>query len=83
MYTKVNYFNINCDWCKAEFKPNRKDKKFCSKACYKKHGKKNKGHSDGNRAAKIDRVRPYLKYRELICAKCHRLKTATQLGWYK
>lgn len=121
MYVPVDYISISCHWCGIEFKPNRKDKKFCSQACYKRHGKKNKGHSNGNRENQLKRVnvykRPYIQHKgslcevcgfvpqhlcqldvdhidgdhdnndptnlQTLCANCHRLKTAIQLGWHK
>lgn len=121
MYKQVDHPERNCLWCDNIFKPNRKDKQFCSKTCYKLHGKKHKGHSNGDRTNFNDkqrqRKRPYIAHRKLICERCgfvpehpcqldvdhidgnhqnnsienlqtlcaccHRLKTAEQLGWYK
>ena len=121
MYKQVDYPEKHCLWCDSLFKPNRKDKQFCSKPCYKQHGKKYKGHSTGNRENINHKLRhknrPYLVYRKLVCERCgfipehpcqldvdhvdgnhqnnsienlqtlcaccHRLKTAEQLGWYK
>lgn len=121
MYKPVDYPKRICLWCSCDFKPNRKDKQFCSKLCYKQYGKKYKGHSKGNKENITFKFRyknrPYLNHRKLtceicgfvpehpcqldvdhidgnhynnsndnlqtLCACCHRLKTAKQLGWYK
>lgn len=120
-YEKVKYESINCNWCNQVFEPNRKDKKFCSKLCYKRYGKKFKNHSNGitelHNKKRDARNRPYKVYKQLVCirckfipehpcqldvdhidgdhynndpdnlqtlcANCHRLKTAEQLGWHK
>lgn len=120
-YEKVKYDCITCNWCSLLFEPNRKDKKFCSASCYKKHGKKFLSHSRGNKTAlqkkRDEHNRPYRKFKKLcceicmfvpehpcqldvdhkdgnhfnneeenlqtLCANCHRLKTAKQLGWLK
>lgn len=115
MYKKVKYECINCKWCLQSFEPNRKDKLFCSKSCYRKYGKKVLKHSDGNRKECDKRKFPYKTHKigfcelcgflpkhacqldvdhidgnhlnnelsnlQTLCANCHRLKTAQQLGW--
>ena len=118
-YKPVEYSEINCKYCGIIFKPNRKDKQFCSKLCYRDWGKIHLGHSKGdtknqNKRAKLKK-HPYKKHRQTVCvscgfvpqhlcqldvdhidgdhlnndpnnlqtlcANCHRLKTALQLGW--
>ena len=118
-YVKVRYEERNCSWCKKGFIPNRRDKHFCTKGCYRSWGKKEKGHSVGNLQNIYKRLkmkkRPYTKHKGVVCARCsfipehlcqldvdhidgnhannieenlqtlcancHRLKTAQQLGW--
>lgn len=41
------YNDRTCGWCGEAFTPNRSDKRFCSKPCYKRYGKKHLGHSNG------------------------------------
>lgn len=119
MYKYVEYPEISCNYCGTIFKPNRKDKKFCKKTCYKNWGKVHLGHSRGDRKNQIKRAnlkrRSYVQHKDIICiecgfipkhlcqldvhhidgnhennvpanlqtlcANCHRLKTAYQLGW--
>lgn len=118
-YIPVEYPETACCYCEAVFKPNRKDKKFCSKTCYKRWGKIHLGHSKGDLKGQTKRAqlqkKPYKRYRasvcclcgfvpehlcqldvdhidgnhqnndpvnlQTLCANCHRLKTAKQLGW--
>lgn len=73
-YIKVDYEEISCKGCDKFFKPNRGDKKFCSNSCYKKYGKKFKGHSKGNieltNAKQELRKRPYLLEKKDFCEIC-------------
>lgn len=66
-YIKVDYEEISCLNCSGKFKPNRADKKFCSKACYKKYGKKFKGHSNGD--SSLSNLKLQLKRRPYILEK--------------
>lgn len=79
---KVDYPEKSCEWCKELFKPNRKDKRFCTTKCYRKYGKKVKGFSQGNPEklklkSKIKSKRshlrkyPYKKYKKQYCEKCN------------
>jgi hypothetical protein len=72
MYKKVDYEEKNCKCCNILFKPNRVDKEFCSKNCYKKHGKKFKGHSNGDKErlllVQALNKRPYV-LKKLDCCK--------------
>lgn len=119
MYKCVEYTEISCKYCNSLFKPNRKDKQFCKKTCYKNWGKLHLGHSRGDRKNILKRNdlkrRPYIQHKGIVCAmcefipkhpcqldvdhidgdhsnnsplnlqtlcaNCHRLKTAFQLGW--
>lgn len=115
MYKPVQYEDRECMWCGNVYTPNRKDKMFCSDLCYKRHGKKHKKHSNGNKENQKLYKRPYIKHKKLccemcgfipthpcqldihhidgnhfnnvednlqtLCANCHRLETANQLGW--
>jgi len=118
-YVPVEYDERNCKQCNKSFKPNRRDKLFCSKICYRKWGIKYLGHSKGDVKNQIKRAEekrfPYKKHKkdicntcgfipkhfsqldvdhidgnhlnnnienlQTLCANCHRLKTALELGW--
>jgi len=117
MYKPVDHLERSCNWCKTTFKPKTKHQNFCSKTCYKRHGKKFKGHSNGIQENRNLKARPYIKHKKIkceccgfipkhlcqldvhhvdgnhenndptnlqtLCANCHRLETAKQLGWFK
>ena len=73
-YTNVVYESITCKECNSEFAPNRRDKKFCSKSCYRKYGKKHLNHSKGN-AKNLARnlalrTRPYIRFKKDVCQRC-------------
>jgi hypothetical protein len=73
-YIKVEYEELNCKYCEKIFKPNRKDKEFCSKDCYKKYGKKFKGHSNGDKERLLLmqalKKRPYILKKGECCELC-------------
>jgi hypothetical protein len=66
-YIPVDYPDKICLHCKITFKPNRKDKKYCSSRC--KVNAKNK--RDPNRILKTRLYnRPYYIYKQSICYRC-------------
>jgi len=46
VYIKVTYPAKNCEWCKKEFIPNRKDKRFCKKSCQKRVSERRTGKKE-------------------------------------
>ena len=77
-YIPVKYEPIKCQQCDEVFEPNRRDKRFCSRACYRKWGKKNLGHSQGHpetirRKNKIRSKRyknRYKRHKKSTCEEC-------------
>jgi hypothetical protein len=117
MYIPVNHLEKECHWCSNLFKPKTTHQNFCTRTCYKRHGKLYLGHSNGKNKKNYTGI-PKIKkqYKKLsvcelcsfipahlcqldihhidgnhtnnessnlqtLCANCHRLITAKQLGW--
>lgn len=73
-YVPVKYDPIPCLECSENFTPNRVDKRFCSKHCYRKYGKKNLNHSNGDKETIRRKVRinkrKYIVHKKSICEQC-------------
>lgn len=67
MYIKVDYKEKPCRFCDQLFKPNRKDKKYCSRNCAQKA---TRHRQEWYKEAKNSRSKPYRKFKKDRCEAC-------------